>query len=79
MNNRNLLFSVTIFFSFGIQVVFSSKYEVLVDFTRDYDTIRQALYNVEHYDKVCVENMLRSAGAMLLSSWGSQNYNQVCE
>ncbi|XP_055325567.1 integrator complex subunit 14-like [Sitodiplosis mosellana] len=58
-------------------VVFSSKYDVLVDFTRDYDAIRQALFNVEHYDKVCLENMLRSAGAMLLSSWGSQNYNQI--
>lgn len=59
------------------QLVYSSKYDVLVDFTRDYDAIRQALYNVEHYDKVCVESMLQAAGSMLLSSWGNQNYNQV--
>lgn len=58
-------------------MVFSSKYEVLVDFTRDYDAIRQALYNVEHFDKICLENMLRAAGSLLLSSWGTHNYNQV--
>ncbi|XP_031617917.1 integrator complex subunit 14 [Contarinia nasturtii] len=58
-------------------LVYSSKYDVLVDFTRDYDAIRQALYNVEHYDKLCLENMLRMAGSILLSSWGSQNHNQI--
>lgn len=55
----------------------SSKTDVLVDFTRDYDAIRQALYNIEHSDKVCVENMLQAAGSLLFSNWGTQNYNQV--
>lgn len=58
-------------------MIYSSKYEVLVDFTRDYDTIRQALCNVEHFDKTCLENMLRSAGSSLMTSWGNQSYNQV--
>lgn len=62
---------------FLLQLVYSSKYEVLVDFTRDYDTIRQALYNIEQFDKVCLEHMLKAAASVLLSSWGTHNYNQV--
>lgn len=58
-------------------MVYSSSYEVTVNFTRDYDTVRQALYNIEHYDKVCIESMLQAAGSLLLSNWGTQNYNQV--
>lgn len=58
-------------------MVYSSSYEVPVNFTRDYDTVRQALYNIEHYDKVCTESMLQAAGSLLLSNWGVQNYNQV--
>lgn len=58
-------------------MVYSSSYDVLINFTRDYDTIRQALYNVEQYDKVCTENMLQAAGSLLLTNWGLQNYNQV--
>lgn len=61
----------------SLQLVYSSRYEVLVDFTREYDTIRQALYNVEHYDKVCLEGMVRTASSMLSSMWGTHNYNQV--
>lgn len=56
---------------------FSSKTEMLVDFTRDYDSIRQALYDVEHSDKVCVASMLEATGALLQSNWGTHNYNQV--
>lgn len=61
----------------SFQLVYSSKYDVLVEFTRDYDAIRQALYNIEYYDKVCLESMLQTAASMLLSNWGTQNHNQV--
>lgn len=58
-------------------MVYSSLYEVVVDFTRDYDSIRQALYNIEHYDKTALENVLRAASSLLLTNWGTQNYSQV--
>lgn len=58
-------------------MVFSTLYEVFVDFTRDYDSIRTALAKIEHYDKTCLENMLQAANNILLSNWGSQNYCQV--
>lgn len=49
----------------------------MVDFTRDYESIRQALKTVEHYDKTCVENMLQAVKSILSTNWGSQNYSQV--
>lgn len=58
-------------------MVYSTLYEILVDFTRDYDTVRQALSKVEHYDKTCLENMLQAVKTLLLTNWGSQNYSQV--
>lgn len=58
-------------------MVYSTLYEILVDFTRDYDTIKQALLKIEHYDKTCLENMLQAVKSILLTNWGSQNYSQV--
>lgn len=60
-----------------LQLVFSTLYEVLVDFTRDYDAIRTALTKIEHYDKTCLENMLHAVKNILISNWGSQNQSQV--
>lgn len=58
-------------------MIYSSLYEIIVDFTRDYESVRQALKKVEHYDKTCVENMLQAVKSMLSTNWGSQNYCQV--
>lgn len=58
-------------------MVFSTLYEILVDFTRDYDLIRAALTKIEHYDKTALENMLQTVKSILLTNWGSQNYSQV--
>lgn len=58
-------------------MVFSTLYEIFVDFTRDYDSIRTSLTKIEHYDKTCLENMLQAVNNILLSNWGSQNYCQV--
>lgn len=48
-----------------------------MDFTRDYEAIKQALAKIEHYDKTCLENMLQAVKSILLSNWGSQNQSQV--
>lgn len=60
-----------------LQINFSSSYDIVVDFTRDYDSIRQALLSVEHQDKTCLKNVLQGASSILLSNWGAQSYSQV--
>lgn len=50
---------------------------MLVDFTRDYDAIKQAIAKVEHYDRTSFTNMMQGVRNILLASWGSQNYSQV--
>lgn len=63
--------------NFLLQIVYSSSYETVVDFTRDYDLIRQALGKVEHYDKTCLETVLHAINNRFQSTWGVQNYCQV--
>ncbi|XP_059614765.1 integrator complex subunit 14 [Phlebotomus argentipes] len=58
-------------------VIYSSLYEVVVDFTRDYDAIRKALGKVDHYDKTCLENVLHALNSILLTNWGTQNHCQI--
>ncbi|GAB0098241.1 DnaJ homolog subfamily C member 2 [Sergentomyia squamirostris] len=59
------------------RVIYSSLYEVVVDFTRDYDVIRKALGKVDHYDKTCLENVLHAINSILLSNWGVQSHCQI--
>lgn len=58
-------------------VVYSTLYEIIVDFTRDYEAIKQALHNIEHYDKANVENVLQAASSMMVTNWGNQNSCQI--
>ncbi|XP_049546923.1 integrator complex subunit 14 [Anopheles darlingi] len=58
-------------------VIYSSLYEVVVDFTRDYDSIRQALHKIEHYDKTNVEGVLVAINNAFRTHWGSENYCQI--
>ncbi|XP_063698589.1 integrator complex subunit 14 [Culicoides brevitarsis] len=58
-------------------IVYSSSYETVVDFTRDYDLIRQALGKVEHYDKTCLETVLHAINNRFQTTWGVQNYCQL--
>lgn len=58
-------------------VVYSSLYEIIVEFTREYETIKQALHNIEHYDKANVENVLQAATSLMVTNWGKQNSCQI--
>ncbi|XP_039952072.1 integrator complex subunit 14 [Bactrocera tryoni] len=58
-------------------VVYSTTSEVKVDFTRDYDIIRQALKKIEPGDKLCLISMLKNVASILSTNWGFQNYSQV--
>ncbi|XP_052861726.1 integrator complex subunit 14 [Anopheles cruzii] len=58
-------------------IVYSSLYEMVVDFTRDYDTIRAALHKIEHYDKTSLESVLVAVNNAFRTQWGSENYCQL--
>ncbi|XP_053672259.1 integrator complex subunit 14 [Anopheles nili] len=62
---------------FVSMIIYSSLFEVVVDFTRDYDAIRQALHKIEHYDKTSLENVLVAVNNAFKAHWGSQNYCQI--
>lgn len=59
------------------QVVYSTLYEVLVDFTKDYSLIRQELTKIEHFDKTCLYNVLHACNNIMTSNWGNQNFVQI--
>ncbi|XP_055917120.1 integrator complex subunit 14 [Eupeodes corollae] len=58
-------------------VTFSREFEVRVDFTRDYDQIRQAVKKQLLYDSSSLEILLKGVNDMLSSNWGAQNLCQV--
>ncbi|EDV57316.1 integrator complex subunit 14 [Drosophila erecta] len=55
---------------------YSTTAELKVDFTRDYDQVRQAVKKVEPVDKACLMSMLKAA-VSIMSPWGNQNILQV--
>uniref|UniRef100_A0A8C5BTN0 Integrator complex subunit 14 n=1 Tax=Gadus morhua TaxID=8049 RepID=A0A8C5BTN0_GADMO len=52
-------------------VAFSSLWELLVPFTRDYNTLQEALSNLEDYDKTCIESALNGVSNVVQQEWGS--------
>uniref|UniRef100_A0A8C7GIP3 Integrator complex subunit 14 n=1 Tax=Oncorhynchus kisutch TaxID=8019 RepID=A0A8C7GIP3_ONCKI len=51
-------------------VAFSSLWELLVPFTRDYNTLQEALSNLEDYDKTCLESALHGVSNVVQQEWG---------
>ncbi|XP_033341306.1 integrator complex subunit 14 [Megalopta genalis] len=58
-------------------VVFSSLYEVICPFTRDYDSIRAKLQNIEECDKTCIETALHGVNNVIMAEWGNTTACQV--
>uniref|UniRef100_A0AAX7VJ47 Integrator complex subunit 14 n=1 Tax=Astatotilapia calliptera TaxID=8154 RepID=A0AAX7VJ47_ASTCA len=52
-------------------MAFSSLWELLVPFTRDYNALQEALSNLEDYDKTCVEAALNGVSNVVQQEWGS--------
>ncbi|XP_030382991.1 integrator complex subunit 14 [Scaptodrosophila lebanonensis] len=57
-------------------VAFTTVTELKVDFTRDYDQIRQAVKKIEAVDKACLITMLKTA-VNIMQAWGAQNVLQL--
>ncbi|XP_066557346.1 integrator complex subunit 14 [Amia ocellicauda] len=56
---------------FTALVAFSSLWELMVPFTRDYNTLQEALSNMEDYDKTCLEAALHGVSNVVQQEWGS--------
>ena len=69
---HHLLFTLSIIdtSAFLCQIIFSSLWENLVPFTRDYEEVRSALRSLEDYSKTCIETALGAVKTLLLEEWG---------
>ncbi|XP_051513070.1 integrator complex subunit 14-like isoform X2 [Myxocyprinus asiaticus] len=56
---------------FTALVAFSSLWELLVPFTRDYNTLQEALNNLEDYDKTFLESALQGVSNIVQQEWGT--------
>ncbi|CAJ0943796.1 unnamed protein product [Ranitomeya imitator] len=56
---------------FTALVVFSSLWELMVPFTRDYNTLQEALSNIDDYDKTCLESALQGVSSVVQQEWGA--------
>ncbi|KAG1665251.1 Integrator complex subunit 14 [Nymphon striatum] len=52
-------------------VAFSSLWELVVPFTRDFESIKSALFCIENYDKTCIETALDSVRSIVMEEWGA--------
>lgn len=59
------------------QIVFSSLYEIVCPFTRDYDSIRAKLQTIEEWDKTCIEGALHGVNNVIMAEWGNATACQV--
>ncbi|XP_034032317.1 integrator complex subunit 14 [Thalassophryne amazonica] len=62
---------------FTALMAFSSLWELLVPFTRDYNALQEALSNLEDYDKTCIESALHGVSNVVQQEWGSSCPCQV--
>uniref|UniRef100_A0A3P8VDB0 Integrator complex subunit 14 n=1 Tax=Cynoglossus semilaevis TaxID=244447 RepID=A0A3P8VDB0_CYNSE len=62
---------------FTALMAFSSLWELLVPFTRDYNALQEALSSLEDYDKTCIESALHGVSNVFQQEWGSTCACQV--
>lgn len=62
---------------FAALLTYSSTCELKVDFTRDYDQIKQTVKKVEAGDKVCLMSLMKSVATIFTTNWGTQSQCQV--
>ena len=60
-----------------LQVVFSYLWEQLVPFTREFESIKTALSQVEDYSKTCLEPFLNGVSGLVIDEWGIVTATQV--
>ncbi|XP_059487646.1 integrator complex subunit 14 [Neocloeon triangulifer] len=58
-------------------IAFSSLYDVVCPFTRDFDLVRSKLNNLEEYDKTCLKTALQGVSTLVLEEWGNSTQCQI--
>ncbi|XP_069692439.1 integrator complex subunit 14 [Periplaneta americana] len=58
-------------------IAFSSLYEIVSPFTRDLDSLKLKLQQLEEYDKTCIETALHGVSRLVLGEWGNATPCQV--
>uniref|UniRef100_A0A8C6LIJ5 Integrator complex subunit 14 n=1 Tax=Nothobranchius furzeri TaxID=105023 RepID=A0A8C6LIJ5_NOTFU len=56
---------------FTALMAFSSLWELLVPFTRDYNALQEAISSLEDYDKTCIESALNGVNNVVQQEWGN--------
>uniref|UniRef100_T1JDL9 Integrator complex subunit 14 n=1 Tax=Strigamia maritima TaxID=126957 RepID=T1JDL9_STRMM len=56
---------------FTCLMAFSSLWEIVCPFTRDYDHLKSYLSNIEIYDRTCMETALEGVKNTVLEEWGA--------
>ena len=51
-------------------IAFSSLWEIVVRFTRDYDALKEGSMNVDSYDKTFLGNALNGVSNLVIEEWG---------
>lgn len=69
--------SVTSKLEYVALLTFSSSCELKVDFTRDYDQIKQTVKKVETADKLCLMSLMKNVAGIFTTNWGTQSQCQV--
>lgn len=59
------------------QIAFSSLYEVSCGFTRNYETIKAKLLQLDDFDKTCIETAFHGVNQLVLGEWGNNTPCQV--
>lgn len=62
---------------FTALMAFSSLWEVVQPFSRDYETLKAALSRVENYDRTCVDVALDGVKSTVLEEWGAGTPCQI--
>lgn len=55
---------------FTALIAFSSLWEIVVRFTRDYDALKEGCMNVDTYDKTFLGNALNGVSNLVIEEWG---------
>lgn len=55
---------------FTALIAFSSLWEIVIRFTRDYDALKEGCLNVDTYDKTFIGNALNGVSNLVIEEWG---------
>lgn len=65
------MFIIIFIYVIYLQMSFNSHRDALVPFTRDFDSIKVAIMNIEYYDRSRIKNGLEGVQSLIMEEWGA--------